>query len=326
MPKFIQFLKDWTLPVSIGTGCLFYLIFAYLPQLDKAAQFFGPLFNTILPLFMSLILFVTFCKVDFRKMRPTVWHLWVSAEQVILLLILTGLVVYFRLQGNALILMEGIITCIIVPTASAAAVVTTKLGGDLNSMTSYTFTSGLLTALMVPLCFPLIEPTADITFWSAFLKILWKVCSVLLLPMVVAYAVKHGAKKLHRWIVSIPDLAFYLWGGSLMIVSGTTVKNIVHAQATVSFLALIGALALLICLIQFATGKLIGKPFGCTIDAGQALGQQNTAFGIWVASTFLNPLSSVGPGCYILWQNIINSMELWQDRRQKRKNEKRKTN
>jgi len=31
--------------------------------------------------------------------------------------------------------------------------------------------------------------------------------------------------------------------------------------------------------------------------------------------TFLNPLSSVGPGCYILWQNIINSIEIWQHRR-----------
>ncbi|MDD2603048.1 MAG: transporter, partial [Prevotella sp.] len=41
------------------------------------------------------------------------------------------------------------------------------------------------------------------------------------------------------------------------------------------------------------------------------LGQKNTSFAIWVATAFLNPLSSVGPGCYILWQNIINSVEIW---------------
>ena len=37
------------------------------------------------------------------------------------------------------------------------------------------------------------------------------------------------------------------------------------------------------------------------------LGQKNTAFAIWIASAYLNPLSTVGPGCYILWQNIIDT-------------------
>ena len=44
--------------------------------------------------------------------------------------------------------------------------------------------------------------------------------------------------------------------------------------------------------------------------------QKNTAFAIWIASAYLNPLSTVGPGCYILWQNIINSVEIWQSRKQ----------
>ncbi|MBF1126112.1 MAG: transporter, partial [Capnocytophaga sp.] len=48
-----------------------------------------------------------------------------------------------------------------------------------------------------------------------------------------------------------------------------------------------------------------------SIESGQALGQKNTAFAIWIAATYLHPLSTVGPGCYILWQNIINSIEIW---------------
>jgi len=35
---------------------------------------------------------------------------------------------------------------------------------------------------------------------------------------------------------------------------------------------------------------------------------------IWVAYMYLNPVSSIGAGCYVLWQNIINSLELWQYR------------
>ena len=74
----IKLIKDWTLPVSMCTGTLLYLLFAFVPVLDGAATFFAPVFDAILPLFMFLILFVTFCKVDFRKLRPVGWHLWVK--------------------------------------------------------------------------------------------------------------------------------------------------------------------------------------------------------------------------------------------------------
>ena len=65
----IQVAKDWTLPVSMGFGTLVYLIFAYTPALHEAALFFDPVFDDILPLFMFMILFVTFCKVDFKQMK-----------------------------------------------------------------------------------------------------------------------------------------------------------------------------------------------------------------------------------------------------------------
>jgi putative transporter len=96
-----------------------------------------------------------------------------------------------------------------------------------------------------------------------------------------------------------------------MIVTGTTLKNIFHAETSVLFLLLIGFLGLALCLLQYAIGWRIGNFFNSSIEAGQALGQKNTAFAIWIAATYLHPLSTVGPGCYILWQNIINSIEIW---------------
>ena len=133
---------------------------------------------------------------------------------------------------------------------------------------------------------------------------------VLVVPMGLAYIVKHFMHRFHRWILSINDLSFYLWGLSLMIVTGITVKNIVHAETSAHFIVVIAIMVLLLCLIQFAVGRYVGHFFHRTQEAGQALGQKNTAFAIWIAYTYLNPLSSVGPGCYILWQNLINSIEL----------------
>lgn len=205
--------------------------------------------------------------------------------------------------------------CVISPCATAAAVVTQKLGGSLEQMTTYTFISNFITALMVPLCFPLIEKSADITFLSAFAKILHEVALVLLLPMLLAYIVKHHLHHLHRRIIAVRDLSYYLWACSLMIVTGTTVKNIVNAAATIQLLTAIALLGLVICVVQFAVGRFVGHYFGHAQEAGQGLGQKNTAFAICLSSAYLNPLSSVGPGCYILWQNIINSVEIWQQRR-----------
>ena len=290
-------------------------MFAYVPELDEAALFFDPVMEAILPMFMFLVLFVTFCKVDFHKMRPVWWHLWVSIFNLLFVGIVMALILGLNLKDEKLVLMEALLMCIIAPCATAAAVVTQKLGGSLEQTTTFTFLSNFITVLLVPVCFPMIEKGADISFMSAFWKILYQVVVLLVVPMLLAYVVKHTMHRLHKKIVSIKDLSFYLWGCSLMIVTGTTVKNILHAEASVLLLVVIALLGLLLCVIQFAVGRFIGHFFGRTQEAGQALGQKNTAFAIWLGITYLNPLSSVGPGCYILWQNIINSVEIWQERK-----------
>ncbi|KAA6308376.1 hypothetical protein EZS27_039945, partial [termite gut metagenome] len=61
----------------------------------------------------------------------------------------------------------------------------------------------------------------------------------------------------------------------------------------------------------FFTGKTLGSNYNDRIISGQALGQKNTILAIWMAHTYLNPLAAVGPGFYVLWQNVINSWQLW---------------
>ena len=331
----IRFVKDWTLPVAMSLGAVLYLVFAFTPQLDEAATALGPFFAAILPLFMFLVLFVTFCKVDFCQLRPVAWHGWVVLFQVLFVGVIMAVLLMGENRGDdgagmrwyedsmpgwygdAKVLLEALLMCCISPCATAAAVVTQKLGGSLEQTTTYTFLSNFLTVLLAPVCFPLIEKGADITFMAAFTKILHEVFLVLVMPMLLAYVVKHYMKGLHRRIVGVRDLSYYLWACSLMIVTGTTVKNIVHAQVSLWLLTAIALLGLIVCVVQFAVGRFIGHYFNHAQEAGQALGQKNTAFAIWLSSAYLNPLSSVGPGCYILWQNIVNSVEIWKVRTEK---------
>lgn len=46
-----------------------------------------------------------------------------------------------------------------------------------------------------------------------------------------------------------------------------------------------------------------------SVTAGQALGQKNSGFLIWLGYSYMTPVTSVAGGLYSIWQNIINSLE-----------------
>lgn len=311
--KIIRFVKDWTLPVAIVLGMALYVLFSSVPRLRGVGDSLAPGVQSLLPILMFFVLYITFCKVDYRKLLPVWWHLWIILVQMASVGLIVGVVMGLNLQGINKIIVESILISVICPCASAAAVVTQKLGGSIEEMTSYTFLSNFVSAFLIPLTIPLVEQGVHFGFAESFLSILYKVSFVLVLPMFLAYLTKHIAlfKPILNWLLRQKDLSFYLWCVVLMVVSGTTLRNILHAQASTGILLMIGTLALLLCLAQFWCGRRIGSAYNRKVEAGQALGQKNTAFAIWVATTYLNPLSTVGPGCYILWQNIANSWQIW---------------
>ena len=315
MSGFIRFLKDWTLPVAIVVGTVSYLTFYYVPQLDGLGDVLGPVFDVIFPLFVFLTLLVTFCKVDFHQMRPHRWHVGVLVAQLLLVAVNIGIIFWVEADVAQKLLWEAMLTCIIGPSASAAPVVVGKLGGNISTMTTYTLISSLASALMIPVVFPMLEQTVHVAFIDAFLIILEKVSIVLLLPLVLGWLMQHYVKGVCARIAAMPNLSFYFWAVSLSITTGITVKNIVNSSASVSLLLMIAVATFLLCFVQFGIGRGVGRHLGEEVNAGQALFQKNTALSIWVAYMYLHPVASIGAGCYVLWQNIINSLELWQYRR-----------
>ena len=310
-----RFLKDWTLPVAIAVGTVVYLIFYWVPQLDAAGDVLGEVVDTVFPMMVFCTLFSTFCRVDFHQMKPHRWHVGVLVAQVLLVALNVWIIFCVEADLGQKILWESVLTCIIGPTATAAPVVTAKIGGNINTMTAYVVISSFASALMIPAVFPLLERGSQLTFWTAFLIILEKLVMVLIAPLALGWYMQHFAKRVCARIVSIPDLSFYLWAIQLSVTSGVTVRNIVHSDAGLPLLLMIAVLSLALCFVLFLIGRSIGRHLGDVIDSGQALFQKNTALSIWVAYTYLNPVASVGAGCYVLWQNIINSLELWEYRK-----------
>lgn len=311
----LRFLKNWTLPLAMMAGTLVYFFFARISFLAPVKPYVNALVAILTPALIFAQLLLTFCKVEVHELKPKSWHGWLLLFQSVSCLVVASILILCPMEEVYREVFEGAMVCLICPTATAAAVITGKLGGSAASLTTYTLLSNLLAAISVPLVFPLVEPHAEITFWVAFLKILSKVFPLLLFPFFLAWFLRVFLPKVHHFLLGFHDAAFYLWGVALAIVSGQTVRSLMNSEAPVFLEVLIALAGLVACCIQFYLGKKIGGHYKERISGGQALGQKNTVLAIWMAYTYLNPLSSVGPGSYVLWQNIINSYQLWKKRR-----------
>ena len=127
-----------------------------------------------------------------------------------------------------------------------------------------------------------------------------------------AWILEYFIPSAHKVLKSHQSISFYLWSFSLTIVVGKTVSFIMQQDSkNYGEEFLIAFAALLLCIGQFAIGRWIGRRHGETIAGGQGLGQKNTVLAIWLALTYLSPITSIGPASYIIWQNSINSYQLY---------------
>ena len=306
----IAFFKQWSLPLSLLIGVIGYLLFAYVPLLQPIGEVVGPLLESLIPVVLFVLLYVTFCKIQIKEMRPRAWHFWLQTIRVSLSAFFVWLITLTS-DPNLRLVLEGMFVCVICPTAAAAPVVTEKLGGSIGSLTVYAIIANVVTSIIIPLFFPMVEKSSDISFATASLMVLRNVTTVLVSPLVLALVSRRVIPRVTDRIKEFRNLGFYLWCFNLTIITGITMRNILHASLSGTVLAILLILPLFIALLQFTIGKLVGRYYGDSISAGQALGQKNTVVGIWLTLTFLNPLAAVAPGAYVLWQNMVNALQLW---------------
>lgn len=308
--KALTFLKRWSLLVAICIGMTVYLLFANIRVLQPVGDAVGPLLMDGVPGVLFTLLYVTFCKIDVSEMRPRVWHFIIQLIRASLAG-LTVLLISLTHDATTKIVLEGMFVCFICPTAAAVVVVTEKLGGSIGSLTTFTIIANLCTMLIVPFFFPMVERGADITFLSAAAMVFRNVTVVLVVPLAAALLSRKIIPRFVAWLKQFGNLGFYLWCINLAIVTGETTRNICNSTVSGPTMALLLVLPLFVALAQFSIGKWVGHFFGASISAGQALGQKNTVVGIWLTISFLNPLAAVAPGAYVVWQNLINALQLW---------------
>ena len=288
-------IRQYVLPIAIILGLLLH---------EYCAAF-----NVVVPYIIFTILLLTFCAVDIRQLRFKPLFIWIILFQVVV-----SVGCYSLLRGLNVneIVAEGIFVGVLCPVAASVAVVSTMLGADRNTVTSYTVIGNLVISIVAPIYFSFIGVNQDMPFWASFLQILRRVGTVIGLPFFVALALQVAWPKANAVVARFKGLAFYLWAVALFLTLGQTIDFIfLHGKGNWNSILWLGVSALLFCVIQFGLGKWIGHRYGDTIAGGQLLGQKNSAMGIWMANHYLHPLASVYLAFYSVFQNLFNSWQIW---------------
>ena len=309
--KIRRFLKDWSLPLSMIAGCSAYFLCQGLELSKDVKEAIVESVAYVQPTLIFCMLTLTFCRIRLQDMRLKGWQWWLLAFQAGIAALLCLLHQMVE-DETSRVFLQSTMLCFLCPTATAAAVVTAKLGGNVGSLTAYTMLINLMAAVLISAFVPLVNPAGELSFRLSFWMIIKKVFPLLIFPLFLALIIRRISPTLLRWLTSIPDLPFYLWLVSLSLAIAVTTRILVHARVSWLLCLLILTGSLVACIMQFAVGRLVGRHYGEAVTAGQACGQKNTVLAIWVGYTFLDPLTSVAGGFYTIWHNVFNAWQLYQ--------------
>jgi len=236
-----------------------------------------------------------------------------SLSRTHLVLLAANITVGFAAWGAALGLGAGrevalgAFFCGITPTAIAAPVIISFLKGRVDFVVASFLLTNVVIAALLPFLLPLVlgRPTPE-----AFAQVGGSVAVVVFLPMALAHLVRALHPPAAAWPARHRNLSFGLWVTSMFFITANASAFIrAHTDAPVRLLLGLALASLLVCVVNFTLGRVIGgRAF--PREASQALGQKNTTFTIYLALAYAGPLVALAPTFYVIWHNLWNSWQL----------------
>jgi BASS family bile acid:Na+ symporter len=274
---------------------------ALLPQVH--------VFSFLIQVLLMVMLFFAFLDVAFRPQTFRISLLW-----ILLANIGVGFLSYaFLVQLDLMLAMAAFMTAI-APTAIAAPVIIGFIGREVEYVVTSVILTNIASAVIVPLALPSLLG-AEIQL--SVREVLQPVLVVMFVPLVLARLVSYVPPGTQKVIRRGKSLSFPIWLVNLLIISANA-SNFLRNGNTDSFstLAAMALISLVICMINFSLGALLGGRAHWQ-EASQSLGQKNLSFVIWIALTFINPLVAMGPVFYILYHHLYNSWSIYRFEKQR---------
>ncbi|MBR4851836.1 MAG: transporter, partial [Tidjanibacter sp.] len=166
-------------------------------------------------------------------------------------------------------------------------------------------------AVTAPVLFSFVGTNTDLPFLTSFWMVLRRLLLLVVTPFALAALMERFATKAYDYLHRHQQWSFYLWVVALIILMGSTTNFILSQPKEAILTEIVLAIAAgVICITQFRLGRAWGRKCGDKVSGGQSLGQKNTLLAILLSQSYLNPLSSIAPAAYIVWQTLYNSWQL----------------
>jgi BASS family bile acid:Na+ symporter len=253
---------------------------------------------------LMVMLFFAFLDIEFKPgmfQKSVIW--------VLLANVAVALVGYAVLTPFGMMFALSAFMTAIAPTATAAPVLTGFIQGKVEYVVTAVLFTNISIAVIIPMTLPfLLGAEVQISVW----QVLRPVLIVMFVPLILARLAARLPSGAQTFIRKGKQFSFLIWLVNLFIVTANASNFLRNENSdSVATLITIALISLVICIVNFGLGALIGGRRNWQ-EASQSLGQKNISFVIWIALTFINPLVAMGPTFYILFHHLYNSWSIYQ--------------
>lgn len=262
----------------------------------------GHEFSYLIEYLLMAMLFFPFLSVSSPKDGKIYWHVFAQFAAMAVL----SLTVYWMLVEWDQQLATIAFLLAFTPTATAAPVVIRLLRKNVEYVVSAVVITNLFVALLLPFALSIINP-GEMNFVLA--GMLLSTLMVVFLPLALAQLFKFYFRGLANKLALMNQFPFLIWMAVLYLATSKASAYLFGHATSSTLLGEIALVSLVLCGFNFLLGYYLGgKQYA--VEASQSLGQKNTLFMAWVALEYVSPYAALGPVCYLVFQNLYNSILL----------------
>ena len=244
---------------------------------------YGYEYTFLIHYFLIAMLFFSFLDVRFNREIINKIHF-----VILFATIAVAILVFLLLKQINLNLAQAAFITAIAPTAIGAPVITSLTKGKVEFVTFSLLLNNITIAVLIPFLVSLLmQNHFDISVG----KILLPVLITISVPFVLAQLLKFGLPNVWKKLVEWKEISFYVWMLNIYVASSDA-SYYINSELLGRFgiVFQIAFVSLVLCVLFFTLGLLIGGK-NYSAESKQAMGQKNNAFSIWIALTFMNPIS-----------------------------------
>lgn len=263
------------------------------------------LFSFLIKWLLAAMLFFSFLKLKVSYKSISFQHLFIAVGNIFL-----GTLVFFIIKPFNLSLALSISLITIAPTAIAAPVIAKLLKADVTWVALSTLVTNMLIAILLPFYIPYIY---GINNNVSLFVLLESLAIIFFIPFVLAQSIQKYIPSLLGVLGKLTNVTFLLFIGNIFLASAKSTHFLLfETEVSNNIILLITLFTALICCVNFSIGRLLVHKTKKT-EASLAFGQKNTMFAVWIALTYLDPLVSLGPMAYVLFQNLYLSVLMYKE-------------